>query len=237
MDPDGPNLNDEVARRDWIASWRGSLPIYRLTLPEIEASYANPRRVGALTASISRRPDSRILELWWPTREALPTLSEQLTVMATAEDPRTLVRVAETGSEVITAEWQSRIAELDLPVIGPGGRIMIAREGNGTTAEIVIRKRDGHVISHWRSTDELMASLSRRITQCASGAASIVEAEFGYFELSKHERQEWLRPAIMLSIELTIASDQRVRWIETIVEPATEADELGPADGLGSWFG
>jgi hypothetical protein len=41
----------------------------------------------------------------------------------------------------------------------------------------------------------------------------------------------------MLLIELTIAGDQRIRWIETIVEPATEADELGPADGLGSWFG
>jgi hypothetical protein len=157
--------------------------------------------------------------------------------MAAAEDPRTLVPVAEIGSEVIAAEWQSRIAETDLPVIGPGGRIMIAREGNGTTAEIVIRKRDGYVTSHWRSTDELMASLSRRIAQCATGAASIVDAEFGYFELSKHERQEWLRPAIMVSIELTITGDERIRWIETIVEPATEADGLNPADGLGSWFG
>jgi len=237
MDP-----NDAGQLRNWIAScaWRGSLPIYRLKFPEIDASHASVRRVGASSASTSRRHDSGILELWRPehppTREALAALSQRVRAMAAGEDQRTFVAAEQTGSEVIVAEWESQIAELDLPVIGPGGRIMIAHEARGITAEIVIRKRDETVTSDWRSTDDLMASLSRRITQSTIGATSIVEHAFGYFELSKYERQEWLRPAFMFLIELTIAGDERIRWVETIVEPATEAGGLGPADGLGSWF-
>lgn len=237
------DLNDEGQRRSWVASWtkRGGLPIFQLIFPAIEASYASPRRVGAPDATTSRRSDSGILELWrpehLPTTEALVPLSQQLAAMAAVEDPRTLVPVSDTGSEVIAAEWESRIAQQDLPVIGPGGRIVIAREASGTTAEIVIRKRGRTIASRWRSTDDLMAGLSRRITQCAPGAASIVQDAFGYFELSKYERQDWLRPAFMLLIELTVAGDDRIRWIETIVEPATETDEFGPAEGLGSWFG
>ena len=237
------DLNNEGQRRDWITWWAqcGDLPIYELKFPAIEGSYASPRRVGATGASISRRSESGILEFWrsghLSTREALAPLSQQLSTMAANEDPRTLAPVSETRSEVIAAEWESRIAEQDLPVIGPGGRIMIAREASGTTAEIVIRKRGAAIASRWRSTDDLMASLNRRITQSASGAASIVQDAFGYFELSKYERQDWLRPAFMLLIEFTIAGDERIRWTETIVEPATEATEVSLADGLGSWLG
>jgi hypothetical protein len=168
------DLNNEGERRDWIASWAklGDLPIYPLKFPAIEASYASPRRVGAAGASTSRRSDSGIFELWrpeHPTEEGLAQLSQQLSAMAAAEDPRILTPAPDTGSEVIAAEWESRLSEHNLPVIGPGGRIMIAREASGTTAEIVIRKRGAPIASYWRSTDDLMSSLSRRITHCAWG--------------------------------------------------------------------
>lgn len=234
------NPDDGGKLQDWIASQakRGSLPIYPLKFPETYGSSATPRRVDVRGASTTRRPDSGILELWRPERlHADDRLAQELIEMAVAEDPREFVRVAETGSEVIAAEWESSIAEPGLRVIGPGGRIMVAHEARGTTAEIVIRKRDGAVTSHWRSTDDLIASIARRIAERASGAVSVAEATFGYFELSKHERQEWLRPAFMVSIELSIDGDERIRWIETIVEPATESFRIQPADGFGSWFG
>jgi hypothetical protein len=236
------DLNDEGERRDWITSFagRGDLPIFKLIFPAIEGRYADPRRIGAPVQYTSRRPDSGIFELWRPqhlrTSEALAPLSQELIEMAGVEDPRSWILTPETESEVIAAEWESHLLPpQNLPVIGPGGRIMIAREASGTTAEIVVRKRGGAITSHWRSTDDLMASLTRRITQCSSRTASVVQRAFGYFELSKYESQAWLRPAFMVLVELTIPGDERIRWIETIVEPATETKELSLADGLGSW--
>jgi hypothetical protein len=239
VEPSGPDLDDEGRWRSWIASGvaRGGLPIYRLQFPEIDPDYAIPRRVGPFGPSTSRRHDSGVLEFWWPRHLEIAPLGQFLVDRAVQEDSRILVPLPETRSEVIAAEWESRIAELGLPVIGPGGRILIAHEATGTTAEAVIRKRGETVFSRLRSTDDLIASLSRRIAQHPDGSASIVEAAFGYFELSKYERQDWLRPVFMVSIEITIPGDERIRWVETIVEPATEADGLGPAEGLGSWFG
>ncbi|MBZ0229660.1 MAG: hypothetical protein K8F58_14570, partial [Bauldia sp.] len=58
---------------------------------------------------------------------------------------------------------------------------------------------------------------------------------FGYLELSKYERQHWMRPVLLLSVRVASADDARLDWADTLVEPISLSDQVGAAIGLGSF--
>ncbi|HEY2955743.1 MAG TPA: hypothetical protein VGK89_10895 [Candidatus Eisenbacteria bacterium] len=225
------------ALRDWIATHTRSKapPIFRLRAPERAKAQEEWRRV--LDATGRRRGRSGILEIDLGPLTLETDISysmDMLHEVGSLEDPRSFHEVREPDSHAFLAQSESSLPEVGLPVIGPGGRITVTARGSQAAADIVVRRREEKVASGWRSTADLIEAVRRRFSVRPPGE-KIVEmyGAFGYFELSKYERQDWLRPAVVLSLKIAFAEDERIEWGDSIVEPVTVAENLAPREGLG----
>ena len=249
LDPTGLNA--------WIGARLSGAPppLYRL------ASVApTPAAVQQFpSANVTRRTDSGVAELIVPGRfgplpaavppwstpvfPALAAVIERAVAFAAEEDPGRRFSERERP-DPLAPYWEYRSlippypAAEPIPVIGPGGRIAIhnAPRGSepGIEVDIVIRRRLAPLLpSIWRHADDIVAAVRDEIGSAASPVT--IHAAFGYFELSKYERQDVLRPAFVFVLASEAAVSPLAPWQYTIVEPATESPGLLPGEGLGSW--
>lgn len=187
----------------------------------------------------SRRPDSGILQLQFPSSRRFVEQSPALIIQALArlasrEERRSFLQVGESRSRLVLAQMASQLADTGgLPVVGQGGRITLYGGSEWMEADVVVRKRIGWLPSTWRSAEQIF----RRISQQIAGETGDVEvwAQFGYLELSKYERQLWLRPVFIFVLQGFGMQDFRVPWQEAMVEVATVNEEIRGDEGLGSW--
>jgi hypothetical protein len=129
-------------------------------------------------------------------------------------------------------ELRSSIHAEDLPVIGPGGRMLLVDDRLGQRGELVVRTRTGEVAaSEWRAPSEIVGGLVGRLP-----AAVELHVALGYFEASLRERQDWMRPVVMLVIDHTAVDEEDLSWRHVIVEPATHVADLRLDTGLELWF-
>lgn len=189
---------------------------------------------------VSQRPDSGILEFQFPEPERLEDFGPDLAMrnlasFAERKLGRSFHSIETTGSEVILAEMQSRLnlAENEVQVIGPGGRITVYRGNRGMEADLVVRRRVGEISSTWRRPEQIVARILAEFEGQPEGIEVI--CQFGYLEVSKYEAQEWLRPVFLLLFQNTGVLEGQVPWQYSVVEPATTNSELPLEEGLGSW--
>lgn len=161
--------------------------------------------------------------------DALP----RLTAVCQAADDRAYYRVAgeERGSSSLALEIESA---LDLPVIGPGGRMLLFAAPDGFYGELSVRRRFGDPTPSigWRAADQLQTRLRSRF-ELESVALS---AELGYFEASVSQQQRWLRPAFLFVLEQQQPEESGPGWRTVVVEPATDVEGLPPEAGLQQWW-
>jgi hypothetical protein len=105
-------------------------------------------------------------------------------------------------------------------------------------ADVTIRRRIRPEQGKWRRTREILRPLEQVLGEDFAGADEqpTVRAAFGYFELSKFEAQSLMRPVFLFAIEQE--QDPEGRWPgfqRIVLSPATTAEELDDAEGLGIW--
>jgi hypothetical protein len=202
------------------------------------------------SSELSRRADSGTLEARFPrvppalleSPRSGPLIFSEILAIASEEDPgRDFLGSTGYESTRIVANFESVLREEDLPVIGPGGRLTVYDvsnlENNLTLeADIVVRRRINRVESGWLPQTEIVARIARQMAERFLPDDTLtLLAQFGYFELSKHELQTLLRPVVFLSFEVTAAEEPGLSWIDTIVEPVTAVPDRLLDEGLGSW--
>jgi hypothetical protein len=212
-------------------SWRTLLP--SVPLKPVPILIANVTAV--------RRPDSGALELQFQ-KDISP--ADALTMAIFAEDPerQTSARVEPLPSGVLLILETSLPSQPvpseeppDLLSIGPGGNAIAFYTGDAILADVTVRTRLDSIPGNWRQSADIMARLR---CECPGGtpAGLDMQGAFGYFELTKYERQTLIRPVFLFSVTQPQAADgQWPGWQITIVEPATTSTEVPLDEGLGSW--
>jgi hypothetical protein len=198
---------------------------------------------GNSEVSVRRRTDSLALEIQFPRRyRAMVSQPEGnlLAGIASAEDEgRVLMTSEEPFASGVVVELETDVpsgsdAERRLPAIGPGGRAVAFERADGLAADVVIRRRRRWLPGSWRSGADIAARL-----HCACQGIPPdfrTRAAFGYFELSKYERQRLLRPVFLFSFGQRQDEDGRwPGWMTTVVEPATVGPGISLDDGVGLW--
>lgn len=117
----------------------------------------------------------------------------------------------------------------DIEVIGPGGAFRVYQTGHSFTADVTLRKREGEGIpAAWRDYEAIFTQVRASLQNAGEG--SKLRGNFGYFEASKYEFQEWLSLAFAFVIERDPGEGPRLSF--SFVEPATrpreEEEELTP---------
>jgi hypothetical protein len=113
---------------------------------------------------------------------------------------------------------------------------MVASVSRGLEVHPVFRRRSNPLVSHWRSEEEINSWISRRIQSAADGLPITgLRMAFGYFELSEYERQDIMRPAFLVAVDVRDPSDRQTLWTSVVVEAATEASNYSIGAGLGDW--
>lgn len=240
----------------WIDSrTTGPLPpLYCLASPGRVARGAS--RVAIDSRQLNVRPDSGIAEFQIPGTAAPPTAQRPLSALPDAlrsaldfaqrtDGGRELSEPEPSDGESPYWEYRTSIPEVvtldgsSMPVVGPGGKVTVAtifdRGEPGTLVSVVIRPREQIIkSSRWRPMDRILAA-----ARCASPGESPlirIDATFGMFELSKFEPQELMRPVFIFALIGLDPEDMREAWLYTIVEAATEADDVLSTAGLGRWI-
>jgi hypothetical protein len=215
----------------------GVRPIdYRLVSPEEAASelLAALRGVSNLSGDLRARPVSGIVEL---ELNALPEqyypFEQQLLELDEINDRRAFSKPLdhERKTHVLVGDRRSAIRNYsrNVPVIGPGGRIVAFGRGDQPrrlSVDVVIRKREKEIEGTWRDPEVFLAL---RETGWLMMEAVTVRAAFSYFEASKHERQELLRLVYAFLIEADPERADGSTWRRFFLEPATRPN------GLSEW--
>jgi hypothetical protein len=234
--------------RDDVGEWIESrlqgfaVPIWALSESTPDLLLDHPGLVSF--ASSHPRKDSGVWELVTRGSEHLVhgTISERLRqVIEEAarqiDQGRNYVREEPPRSEVILAEYSSVLRDPTIPVVGPGGHLTVYRtsfhgETNLLQIDLVIRPTRNPIPSRWRSASEIFRQWETRYSEEQEPLK--ISAAFGYFELSKYERQVWLRPAFVFDVGHP-GTENTVAWQESFVLAATRSSEISLNEGLGSW--
>ena len=202
-----------------------------------------------------RHPDSGLLEIHLPKDQEPRELHSRFTdifSLASALDPkRDIVSSPQDVTQTIRAEATTLIG--GWPVVGPGGRLTFYETAKKLHVDVVVRNRIDEIASSWRTAEAIEQDLRTKMAaQGEIDETAKLYGEFGYFELSKFETQNWLRPAFVFVVRRTAevegaplpaehedapAGPRRVtvNWHDTIAVAATTSDEVPLDEGLGSW--
>lgn len=166
-------------------------------------------------------------------------LEESLRMACREIDERAyIVNVSEEADEraVVVLEITSRIVQEEgaWDVIGPGGALTLFRRGEYLVGDLVVRQRIG--VWPERGGWRLPTDVAQRVRALRTGSDVELMVDFGYFEASKYERQELLRPAYLLVVDRPQPEELGAGWRTVLVEPATSVPDLMPWAGLENWF-
>lgn len=190
---------------------------------------------------VQHREDSGTLEVRLPKplfmeRAESLSIEAALSIAGGIDEGRSFASAPLGATQVVRADVRSFLPEQGLPIIGPGGRVTIYDMGDHIQADVVVRNRTKAVQSQWREASEVNDAVRTKIAeQGPFRDVAKIYGTFGYFESSKYEAQQWLRPAFLFFIERILVEDARVQWQSTLAEPATTSDEVPLDQGLGNW--
>ena len=129
-----------------------------------------------------------------------------------------------------------RRSDGSLPVLGPGGRIVVFGGDRGGSAEVTVRRRLDAKEGFWRDPDEITTRL-RLLYHNNTGPAPLLRGAFGYFELSKYEHQKLMRPVFLFALEQPQDEERGLPgWSTTAVEPATVSSDFTLEEGIDNWI-
>jgi hypothetical protein len=191
--------------------------------------------------AITRRPDSGVLEIHIRgVREDRPgsfleILLRSTRSMALREDQRLFVETRPQRSSTILFDLRSFLTQA-LPVLGPGGRVLVSRGIGEIDADVVVRKRNTEIVSKWVGEDLVLEPLRELISGYGDEEYVTVLPSFGYFELSKYEPQFVMRPAFVFMVQGLYPAEIGPSWLQTVVVPATTSPNVPLEEGLGSWI-
>jgi hypothetical protein len=228
-----PLAPDDV--RAWIAGQRGrpAPDVFRLEDPAETAERLGDRIGDFVTV----RPDSGTLDFDFGPIELDDWIAFLGAALEAVDPERRLYQWEDLSEEELGASAEHPRAVVEeyltsingVSAVGPGGRITTYRHGGRISAEISVRGRRHGISSSWRHPTEIAAEAVAAFEEAPSGTR--LRVAFGYYEASKYERQEWLRPAFVFLLDRPETEDGP-RWRVAFVERATESDELPPTAGL-----
>jgi len=225
---------------DWVRSGQDRPPpvAQRLDIevPAVDAQWLDARDLG-FAADVRRQPggfDARFRPLRPDAVDrsaSVEQLAQLLRAIAEGTDGREIVEDDRPRAEdALVARELATMVE-SLPVVGPGGRATLYRDGAGFAAEFAIRRRIRPVMGHttWRDPGAV-ASRIRGVLGASTDCE--IDIELGYFEASKYDVQWLMRPAYVVTMTQTPPTG----WRAVLVEPATHIEGVGDDVGLEPWF-
>jgi hypothetical protein len=230
-DPSTTGLYDEVA----AFQKRPPLPVYRLVHPA-ERSMPPGRLRGLSPLRQTRNPVSGTLELQWSASrnvrksvESVESVESVIDGAISSEDSRQAVPAQDEQTESVPLVRRTIITEHDVPVIGPGGRALLYADRR--SCDVVTRKRGMPAQTTWRPPNDVVADVLRAVDL---RIAQKFHVSLGYFELSKYERQLWMRPSLLVVVD-NREEEAGVEWRTTAVVALSDTVGISLHEGLGSW--
>lgn len=232
---------------DWISQMTVSPPpmILQVAAPGtgVVNQFLNPTNIYFRHHSASGTLDVRLRqsenETWHQSVQTILSL-------AAAIDPqRRMLSSPQVVTGTIAADITTTID--GWPMIGPGGRITFYDCRDHIDIDLVVRKRIMSIPSSWRSTEEITEDLRNKASrEAALGESFTIYGTLGYFELSKFEAQNWLRPVFLFYVtrsgdveatplEGTATRNISVTRSSTVAVAATSNAAVPLEAGLGSW--
>jgi hypothetical protein len=194
------------------------------------------KRFSGLDVQVNRRRDSGVLEIRFNRTERRRAVDLAQTAMAIArdEDPQrnfSELRRAHEESQFLVA----RTLIGSLPVLGPGGKVLIQDSDAAFMADITIRRRRLQAIAsgEWNDPELLYRSLTTEFGDFPTNVE--IDARLGYFELSKYDDQSLIRPVFMFLVRPhdELSEKGYVAWEIVRVQPATLNKLVAEREGLG----
>lgn len=227
---------DEI--RNWLTTEmaeREAPPMFAVQIAE-RRSDSDRMLFSGSDVRVNRRRESGILEIRFNGTKSRSEVDLAQTTIAIAhdEDPErkfSELRRAHEESEFLV----SRTSIGSLPVLGPGGQVLIQDSDAAFMADITIRRRDLQGISSegWNDPELLYRSLSIEFGGYSRNLE--IQPRLGYFELSKYDEQSVLRPAFVFLLRWYRESSGKgyVAWETARVQPATLNKSVAEREGLG----
>lgn len=131
--------------------------------------------------------------------------------------------------EFVQEERWSRVDYL--PVLGPGGRIIVSRLGSELDADVVCRTRMDNLGGQWRRPEQIAAAV--RVMMAGAPFDASLRADFGYSEPGRYTECTVLRPYFVFLLERP-QDGEGPGWRYALECPATSLDADGPAGHGGS---
>lgn len=189
-----------------------------------------------------RRADSGTLGVWFarsddqgrPDGPFTRAVVQAVLSQVDREDDR-VVSSVESDTQIAIAEFDTALRADGSAVVGPGGRIVIYRTATDIRAEIVVRRRIRERSARSRSVDQVMGDVLRELDiEAGRQEISRTIPAIGYLELSKFEIQRFMRLVLLVRVEID-GSETQPPSSFSIVVPLSEAVDVEPTAGLGSW--
>jgi hypothetical protein len=227
---------DEAA--NWLektVSEHAAPRMFEVRSPEVHTEREQMRFRG-LEMRVNRRPDSGVLEIRFDRSQNRTVVDPSQTAIAIAREEDPERKFLELRRDHEGSEFQvSRTLIESLPVLGPGGRVLIQDSDAVFMADITVRSREPQDIAseQWNDPKSVFRSLTAEFGDYRDYLE--IEARLGYFELSKYDAQSLIRPVFMFLIQSHSKSSEAsyVAWETTRVHPATLNKSIAEREGLG----
>jgi hypothetical protein len=209
-------------------------PMFELRPAEFHVE-SDSARFRDLDMRVTRRRLSGILEIQSAVTDPRKSISYVESIMAIAkdEDPRRELlelKSADEGSQFLV----SRTTIGSLPVVGPGGQVLIQMSDSVFMADITIRRRNLLAIhsERWADPEKIYRTLTDEFGDYEQEIE--IEPTLGYFELSKYDVQRLLRPVFMFVIWPRNQGPEQgqLSWETARILPASSSRSIGQTEGL-----
>lgn len=228
-------LNEVATWLENVVSEPGAPPMFRVPTPAVQLA-RDQKRYSDPDMRVSRRSDSGVLEIRFEKNESRRVIDPALTAISIAHEEDPERKFLELRRDREGSQFQvSRTSIESLPVLGPGGRVIIRDSDAVFMADITVRSRDfkGVASEGWNDPGLVYQALTNEFGDY--GRHLEMKPRLGYFELSKYDVQSLIRPVFMFLIQVRHKSPRGtyVAWETTRVLPATINESIAEREGLG----